>query len=55
MEIVPVVILYILLSFAVIFGVMYIIRRYRDKRSGRKPSKHVSDIKAEESEDKASR
>lgn len=54
MEIVPITLFYILLSAAVIFGVMILIRRNREKEAGRKTTNKMEDIKAEESEDKNS-
>jgi hypothetical protein len=48
MELLPITLLYILAAVVVIFGVMYIIRRQRDKESGRPPSNKVKDIKEEE-------
>jgi phosphotransferase system glucose/maltose/N-acetylglucosamine-specific IIC component len=55
MEIVPITIFYILLSAVVIFGVMFLIRRNREKEAGRNTTNKVEDIKEEESEDKDSR
>ncbi|UII26470.1 hypothetical protein LVD15_24765 [Fulvivirga maritima] len=43
-----VIILYVIISIAILFGVMFFIRRKRDKDSGRSTSHKVDDIKAEE-------
>ncbi len=48
MDILPIILLYLLASIVVIFGIMYLIRKKRDKEAGRKPSNKVHDIKAEE-------
>lgn len=48
MDILPIVLLYILASVVVIFGIMYLIRKKREKAAGRSPSNKVEDIKAEE-------
>ena len=48
MDILPIILLYILASVLVIFGIMYVIRKKREKAAGRSPSNKVEDIKAEE-------
>lgn len=52
MDALPIVLLYILASVVIIFGIMFIIRRKRDKDAGRSPSHKIKDLKAEETEDK---
>lgn len=45
---IAVIILYVAISVVVLFGIMFIIRRKRDKDAGRHKSHKVTDIKAEE-------
>ncbi len=40
--------MYLIISLVVIFGIMFFIRRKREKDAGRKPSHKVEDLKAEE-------
>ncbi|WP_155176870.1 hypothetical protein [Fulvivirga kasyanovii] len=51
-EIISTILVYFVLPVLVIFGVMYWIRRKRDKEAGRKPSKKMKSIKEEELEKK---
>ncbi|UII30282.1 hypothetical protein LVD17_18475 [Fulvivirga ulvae] len=51
-EIISIVLIYFVIPVLVVFGVMYLIRRKRDKQAGRKPSHKIKSIKEEELEGK---
>lgn len=50
LEIVSIILIYAVTPALILFGIMYLIRRKRDKEAGRKPSQKMKSIKEEEME-----